>query len=260
MKKLIIANWKAHPATTAQASALAHAVELVLPARASLDIVVMPPVPFLGVVGPLLSRARLGAQDVFWDGGAYTGATSSAQLRSLGVTMVLVGHSERRTHMGETDEMVEKKLHAALGAGLAAVLCVGEKERHGSDLSAAVGEQLRSALRDLPKERLTRLVIAYEPVWAISTAPVDGTNADTPDHAFRARLYIEKMLVSLFGARLARDVRVIYGGSVIPSNVAAFLTDGHMDGVLVGSASLDAKKFGAIATEAARTAAEIVRR
>lgn len=257
MKKLIVANWKANPETTEKAKALARATERALSsAYRNIEIVVAPPFPFLERVRPILSRARLGAQDMFWTGGAYTGAVSPGQLVALGVSSVIIGHSERRMYMGETDATVRKKLHAALARGFCAVLCVGERERHGGVATAVVGDQLASALTGLKKGQLTRLAIAYEPVWAISTTP-GGAGADTPDSAFRVRLYIEKVLASLFGARSAKPARVIYGGSVAPDNTAAYMREGKMDGVLVGGASLDAKAFSRIVAEVARSATEI---
>lgn len=255
MKKIIIANWKANPDNARHAAVLAAAVERQAARYRTLEIVAAPPFPFLAAVGAKLRNARLGSQDIFWDGGAWTGAVSAAQLKSLGVSHAIIGHSERRMHMGETDAMVQKKLRAALGAGLAAVLCVGERERQDGGMDAAVGDQVGSALQGLSRRHARQLVIAYEPVWAISTA-AGNAGADTPDHAFRARLYIEKTIASVFGARGAAGVRVIYGGSVTAENAPAFLRDGRMDGLLVGRASLDAKKIGAVI----RSAAEVARR
>ncbi|MEK7541386.1 MAG: triose-phosphate isomerase [Patescibacteria group bacterium] len=251
-KKIIIANWKMNPERVSDAAALAKKIERAAAASAGrgVEIVAAPPFPFLAAVGRVLKKARLGAQDVFWEGaGAYTGEVSPAQLKNMGVSYVIVGHSERRTHLSETDEMIAKKINAALEAGLAAILCVGEPERAGADIPPIVGEQLRSALGRIKKELLKNLVVAYEPVWAISTTP-GRAGAATPDSAFRARIFIEKVLVSLFGARAQKDVRVIYGGSVTPDNTAAFLREGRMDGVLVGGASLHAKEFGAIVRSA----------
>src|SRR3989344_257322 len=254
MKKLVIANWKAHPENAAKARALAQDTEVAIAAYKNAEVVIAPPFPFLPVVGSLLTRARLGSQDVWGAEGPYTGMVSARQLKSLGVGYVIVGHSERRIHAGETDEMIHRKVAAVLRRGLKPVLCIGERERQGGEVPVIVGVQLSSALKGLKKEWLGRLIVAYEPVWAISTA-AGSTGAATPDSAFRARIYIEKTLVSLFGARTARDVRIIYGGSVTPVNIAAFLAESRMNGVLVGSASLDAKKFGQIV----RSAAEVAR-
>lgn len=254
MRHLIVANWKSNPENIKKAEALALATERKISKYRNIDIVVAPPFPFLDAVGAVLSRARLGAQDVWWADGPYTGAVSVRQVKSMGVRYVIIGHSERRIRMGEDDAMIEKKLHAALEQGVRAILCVGESERHGADVPAVVGEQLNAALAGLKKQVLPRLTIAYEPVWAISTSS-GGNGADTPDYAFRARLLIMKALVSLFGANAARDVRVIYGGSVTSRNIAAFLTEGKMDGALVGRASLDPQQF----SEIVRSAADVAR-
>ncbi|MEK7099051.1 MAG: triose-phosphate isomerase [Patescibacteria group bacterium] len=250
MKKLIIANWKANPESAVKATVLAEKIESATSIYKNADIVIAPPFPFLPLVGDMLSRARLGSQDVWNTEGPYTGMVSPRQLKSLGVAYVIIGHSERRIHAGETDDMIQKKLAGALASGLQAVLCVGETERQGSELSAMVGEQVRTALKSIKKEWLRRLTVVYEPVWAISTM-ADTAGAATPDTAFRARMYIEKILTSLFGGRASRDVRIIYGGSVTPANITSFLTEGAMDGVLVGKASLDPKKIGEIVRLAA---------
>lgn len=255
MKKIIIANWKANPENSAKARALAEATERIAADHPAVEVVVAPPSPFLTEVGAVLAKAVLGSQDAWWTGGPYTGAVSVRQLKSLGVRSVIIGHSERRLYAGETDAMIHKKTAAVLDAGMRAILCVGETDRTDGEMPAMVGEQLRSALAGLKKQLLKRLVIAYEPVWAISTTGGAAGSA-TPDAAFRARIYIEKTIISLFNTRAARDVRVIYGGSVTPANVASFLSEGNMDGVLVGGQSLDPKKF----EEVVRSAADIVRR
>lgn len=251
MRKLVIANWKMNPDAPGRAAALARKIERILPPRRRVEVVVAPPAPFLLPVGTALKNAVLGAQDAFWaDTGPYTGETSPQQLRYLKVEYVIVGHSERRIHLGETDETVNKKIRAVLGNGLSAILCIGERERVGADIPPLVGDQLKVALAGIKKELLKRLVVAYEPVWAISTTA--GTSGpDTPDSAFRARLYIEKIISGLYGRQAYKSVRVIYGGSVRAENVGAFLREGKMDGALVGSASLDVKEFGEIVRRAA---------
>lgn len=251
MKKLIIANWKVHPKNTAKARALADATERIARDHRAIEVVVAPPFPFLADAGAVLKKAVLGSQDAWWADGAYTGGVSPRQLKSLGVAYAIIGHSERRIYAGETDILIEKKVRATLDAGLTVVLCVGETERQDGEMPARVGQQLTTALTGLTKQSLKRLVIAYEPVWAISTT-ADARGAATPDVAFRARIYIEKTITSLFDTRGARDVRIIYGGSVTPANVASFLSEGNMDGALVGSQSLDPKKFEEVVSHAAR--------
>ena len=257
MKKLIVANWKMNPESPDAAVKLARssAPNAQIPKYRNIELVVAPPFPFLDAAGRVLEEdVKLGAQDVFWEErGAYTGEVSGRQLKAAGVEYVIIGHSERRMHLGETDEMVQKKVRAALAARLGAILCVGERERQGADIPSVVGDQLAAGLAGTKKDALKNLVIAYEPVWAISTTP-GARGPDTPDSAFRARLYIEKVLKNLYGSQAGGNVRIIYGGSVNAGNAASFITEGQMDGLLVGSAALDAKEFGRIAAEVAHTA------
>lgn len=255
MKRIIIANWKMHPDTPEAASALAADIEKELSSPLGVDVVVVPPFPFLIPVGAALKKSLLGAQDLAGvDDAALTGGVSWSELKSLNIRFVIVGHSERRIMCGETEEMVNQKIRTALAHGLSPILCVGERERAGADIPAAVSDAVRSALTGIKKESLKNLIVAYEPVWAISTS-TDTARADTPERMFRARLTIEKAIAESFDAAAAKKVRIIYGGSVTPENVAAVMAVGHMDGVLVGSASLDAKKFGAIVRLASDVAA-----
>ena len=256
MRKIIIANWKMSPDSPGRAAALARKIEreisqLQISVLRNTEIIIAPPFPFLMPVGSALKRVKLGAQDVFWEvAGAYTGEVSWRELKNLKAEYVIIGHSERRVYLGETDEMVNKKLRGVLENGLSAILCIGERERAGGDIPSVVGVELESALAGIKKTFLKNLAVAYEPIWAISTNS-GNHGPDTPDNAFRARIYIEKILTDLFGRAAARAVRVIYGGSVTAANTAAFMEEGKMDGVLVGGASLDPKRFGAIVRAAA---------
>jgi triosephosphate isomerase len=180
-----------------------------------------------------LETCRVGAQDIYWEPkGAFTGATSVPLARGAGATAALIGHSERRWVFGETDEDTRKKLRATLDGGLAAVLCVGEKleERERGATHAVVTRQVQAALQGLPPEALSHTVIAYEPVWAIGT----GRNA-TPGDAASVHAHIRALLSSLG----AREVRILYGGSVNRGNAGALLAEPEINGVLVGGASLD---------------------
>jgi triosephosphate isomerase len=180
-----------------------------------------------------LPGARVGAQDVHWEPkGAFTGATSVPLAKSAGATATLIGHSERRHVFGETDEETGRKLRAALAGGLAPLLCVGEtiEERERDQTAAVVNRQLNAGVRGLEPADLDRVVIAYEPVWAIGT----GRNA-TPADAAAVHAGIRRALMGL-GASASR---ILYGGSVNPGNVAALLAESEVDGVLVGGASLD---------------------
>lgn len=248
MKKLIVANWKLNPTSKNEAERLLRAVLKGGPYN--VDLVLAPPFVWLEAVGKIVKRARgvsLGAQDLFWeDSGAYTGEISGKMLRGLGATYVIIGHSERKIHLGETDEMINKKVRAAFKAGLKPILCVGERERPESHRSGVfqgpIGEiiesQLKVALRDVPKARINDLTVAYEPVWAIGTGI-----PDTPEDAMSAAIFIRRIVGKLFGSALGEKLRVIYGGSVNAKNAASFINEDGIDGALVGGASLDAAEF-----------------
>lgn len=244
-KPLIIANWKSNPDTLRAACRLAEQVERLAGAHKNVQIVVAPPMLYLDSCAAILRRAVLGAQNLFWAGGPYTGEISPAQLRSIGVKYVIVGHSERRAHLAESDEMVQKKLHAALAHKLTTVLCVGEQTR--GEISERMAEQLQSAFKGVKKKQLARVIVAYEPMWAISTT--QGAVPDTADNAFRMAIFLRKILVRLYDRKSAERVRIIYGGSARAHNIASFLREGTMAGALVGGASLDVREFSKILQE-----------
>lgn len=248
---LIIANWKMNPATRREAVSLASRVRTGIQKIRSAAVVIAPPALFLEALHSADKKLKLCAQDIFWEAaGPYTGAVSWRHLNDFGVRYVIIGHSERRIYFGETDEMVHKKLSAVLLHGFTAVLCVGERERQENEIAPIVGEQLLRAVRDIPPRFLKKLVVAYEPVWAISTNP--GAKPDTSENAFRARVFIKKVLTKMFGNTAAGNVRIIYGGSVKSGNIASFIRDGKMEGALVGRASLDAEEFIRIVAIAGR--------
>lgn len=246
-KPLIIANWKSNPPTVAEAVLLVKKIErslrgLGISKSRNVEVIIAPPFPFLSQVKKILKKSRLGAQNVFWgDVGPYTGEVSWRQLKPLGVTYVIVGHSERKIHLGETDEMINKKVKTLLENDLKPILCVGESKRDDSEIPAIVGEQLKNALAGISRTRVKNLIVAYEPIWAISTMP--GARPDTPDNAFRATVYIRKILIQLYGRNLARAIKIIYGGSVNSENIAPFLKEGKMEGALVGGSSLKPEEF-----------------
>lgn len=231
MRKLIVANWKSNPKNLSEAIKLAGASDFK-------NVVIAPPYPYLEQVGKHIRRASLGAQNVFFEnGGPYTGEVSVSQLRHLKVTYVIVGHSERRKNLGETDEMISKKIRASLKVGLNVLLCVGEDwDTRRKGIVAAkkfVANQLKKDLAGNRKRGAgnRKLLIAYEPVWAIGAGKADSAKTSAEMISF-----IKKIL----------DTKVLYGGSVNAKNAAAFLRQGGIDGALVGSASLDPKSFKAI--------------
>lgn len=213
------------------------------PAR--LDVLVFPPFVYLDCVASVLSddqsAVALGAQDVYCEReGAFTGEVSAGMLQDVGASAALLGHSERRHVIGESDELIRRKAHAALEAGLTCVLCVGETlEQRDAGRTDEVNErQVRSALDGLAPGALSRLVIAYEPVWAIGT----GRTA-TPDDAQRAHERIRAVIAGLFGADAAAATRIQYGGSVKPENARDLFSQPDIDGGLIGGASLKAADF-----------------
>ena len=225
MSKLLILNWKMNPSTLHEASVLAQASD-------HENIVVAPPFPFLESVTDTLVKAKLGAQDIFWESaGAFTGEVSGQELKNLGVSHVIIGHSERRHKLGETDDVIAKKMEAAIGTGLIPILCVGETraEKDAGQREAVIERQLKSAFSRLEPSTLNfELLIAYEPVWAIGTG-----DPETPDHAAETIKFIR----SIVKGQLSK-VKVLYGGSVDSKNLQDFLKKKEIDGALVGGASL----------------------
>lgn len=236
----------------ASSAALAHA--LTAPqgdADESIDVVVFPPFPYLQSVGALLSASTiaLGAQDLSSEAnGARTGEVSAEMLRDLGVRWVLVGHSERRHRLGESDALVAEKLAMALESGLSVVLCVGETlaQREAGEAHAVVAKQLGSAFHRLSAESVGEIVIAYEPVWAIGTGV-----AATAGDAREAHHEIRSFLTSRYDSELASGVRIVYGGSLVPGNAKTIFAEPGVDGGLVGGASLKAGDFLSIRSAAA---------
>jgi triosephosphate isomerase len=245
-KALLAANWKMNPVDGGDAVDLVRGL---LPAAAeaerSVEVALFPPFPWLlGVAEELEgSGVKLGAQDCFWEtSGAYTGEVSPAMLRGW-CQWVIVGHSERRVHLGETDDMVARKAAAALAADLSVIVCVGE---NADEYEAATGDQkvtaqVKASLANCSADDSSRLVIAYEPVWAIGT----GKNAD-PEHAYKTMRLIRRVVGEMIGAGAARRVRVLYGGSVTAGNVESYVELPLCDGCLVGGASLKAEEFANI--------------
>ena len=214
----------------------------------AVDVSVHPPFTALRSIQTLLDADRipiaLGAQNCFWeDSGAYTGEVSPAMLAKLNVSYVIVGHSERREHFHETDEEVRRKLEAVFKHGMTPIVCVGEteEEREAGSTESKVTGQVEAALTGLPAEQVERLVVAYEPIWAIGT----GKTA-TPSDAQETIGLIRKIVRSLHGDGPADAVRIQYGGSVKSSNIAEIMAEPDVDGALVGGASLDPDEFALI--------------
>ena len=242
LKKLIAGNWKMNK-TASDAAALAKDIVSAAGKQNEVDIVVCPPFTALESVGKIVdgSVVRLGAQNMHPEAqGAFTGEVSAPMLRSLFVTHVILGHSERRTLFGETDSFINLKVLAAFKNLLRPILCVGESlaERESGATLKVVQAQTERALEGVGKDLAPSLIVAYEPVWAIGTGKVA-----TADQAQEVHAFIRGLLTKLFTAPAAERVRILYGGSMKPANAAELLNQKDIDGGLIGGASLEARSF-----------------
>jgi triosephosphate isomerase len=252
-KKIIAANWKMNLTHTEAETYFATFLSEVGQIN-DLEIVLIPPFTAISVLvsaSEKMSAIRIGAQNMHWaKSGAYTGEVSAAMLRAHYVKYVIVGHSERRRLFGETDEIVHRKVGAALEAGLRPIVCVGEtlQERDGDQVEEVLRRQLSKGLEGTAQKDLPEIVVAYEPCWAIGT----GRSA-TPAEAEQSHSFIRAILSELFGSPAAERVRIQYGGSVKPENAEDLMRQKNIDGALVGGASLDPRSFARIIwrTEAA---------
>ena len=241
-KTIIAGNWKMNK-TPSETKAFAEEFKALLPKTKWCDIVVCVPAADLSAAVRAFkdSRIAVGAQNVYFEkSGAYTGEVSADMLADLGVRYVIVGHSERRALFGETDEVVNKKVHAALDAGLNPIICVGESlaQREMGVTLELIALQVKSALAGVGAEQMRRCVIAYEPIWAIGT----GKTA-TSEQASEVCTAIRALIRAQYGARVARSVTIQYGGSMKPDNARELLAHEDIDGGLIGGASLEAKSL-----------------
>jgi triosephosphate isomerase len=244
-KPLIAANWKMYK-TPAQAQDFVKNFLPLVARHERNEIVLCPSFTSISVViaGVTGSGVAVGAQNMYSaEEGAYTGETSPLMLRAIGATHVILGHSERRQYFGETDEMINKKLHTALKHELVPIVCVGEvlAEREGGKTEEVLLRQTRGVLAGIAAEQAAPIVIAYEPVWAIGP----GKTA-TPQIASEAHKVIRDEVAKLLGSPIAENLRILYGGSVKPENAAALMREDEIDGALVGGASLDPHSFAKI--------------
>lgn len=243
-RKIIIANWKMNPLSSKDAEKLFRGVAKQNQNARKTDIVLCPPAVYLERLKKFSRKILLGAQDSFFEEkGAFTGQISPAMLYELGARYVILGHSEKR-RLGDTNEIINKKVREALAFGLKPILCVGEKERdenHG--YFNTVKNDLEACLNGVSKNSLSKLLIAYEPVWALSSTP-DRHDASPKDLEEMA-IYIRKVLSDKFGAKTEMP-RILYGGSVNKNDAEEFLVKGGVDGLLVGKASLDPANFSQV--------------
>ena len=250
-KKIIAGNWKMNVKPSETAALVAAVAEATKEFAGKVDIVCCTPaidVP-AAVAAAAGTQVEIGSENCHWeDHGAFTGEISTGMLLDAGAKYVIVGHSERRQYFGETDETVNKRARAAIAAGLTAIVCIGEtlEEREAGKLNEVIERQMKVGLKDVTAADCAKLVIAYEPVWAIGT----GKTA-TPDQAPEVHALIRATLAGLVGAETAETVRIQYGGSMKPSNAAELLAKKDIDGGLIGGAALKAADFAGIITAAA---------
>jgi triosephosphate isomerase len=248
-RPVMAGNWKMYKTQADTRAFFAALLPLVADAK-NCDIVIAAPFTALAaaIEAARGSAISIAGQNLHWEEqGAFTGEVSAAMLREVGCRSVLIGHSERRQFFGETDETVRKKVRAALAAGLAPIVCVGEllAEREANQTEAVLARQFAGAFAGLPGQltaaEFSRIILAYEPVWAIGT----GRTA-TPEMAAAAHHFLRQRAADSFSPELAAQLRILYGGSVKPDNCKGLMAQEEIDGALVGGASLDAKSFAAI--------------
>lgn len=245
-KKLVVANWKMNPESLSEAEKLFEGVKKITTRLKNVQTVIIPPFVYLPALTKKYkgNKISFGAQNVFFESnGSYTGEISIPMLEDMKVDYVIVGHSERRS-MGESNEIVHKKIKAVLSSGLVAILCIGEKERDSSaDYLSFLKEELVVALRLIPKTQLKNLVVAYEPLWTIGKTEDEAMKSE---QVHEMVIFIRKILAERFGKRVAMSVPVLYGGSVEPGNAKDLIKEGEISGFLVGHASLNKDDFNEI--------------
>lgn len=243
-RKIIIGNWKMHPVNSKEAEKLFSGIQKSISKAKKTEVLICAPFLYLEKLKKLSKKLKLGAQDSYPGNiGAFTGEISVKMLANLGVSHTIVGHSERRVH-GETNEDVNKKIKSLISEGIIPILCVGERERDPEhSYLGFVKTQIEECLSGVSKTSLSKVIIAYEPIWAIGS---DAARPGTPAEFLEMSIFIKKILTDKFGGKAVEDMRIIYGGSADPENVFAFLRDGKADGFLAGRDSLNVKKFAEI--------------
>ena len=247
-RKVIIAgNWKMNK-TASEAATLVSALKPLVAdvCSCAVDIVVCPPFTSIAAAAEAAkgSNIKIGAQNIHWEAsGAFTGEVSAAMLKELGVEYVIIGHSERRQYFGETDETVNRRLKTALANGFKPIVCIGETlaEREGGKMEKVLFRQMEGGLAGLSKADMEKVILAYEPVWAIGT----GKTA-TPDVAELTHNFIRCTLCDMFGKEVGESVRIQYGGSMKADNAAQLVSQPNIDGGLIGGAALKADSFSAL--------------
>ena len=244
MMPLIIANLKCNPSTLREARRLFISLKKGLGNIRKAQVVVCPPFLYIPELIKIFGRAgkiKFGAQDCFWEKeGAFTGEVSPLSLKSIGVSFVILGHSERRINFAESDEMINKKLKAALSVGLLPILCVGEtkKERREGRTFQVLKKELRVGLKGVSAKNASKIILAYEPIWAIGSGKPCELNEIIVEV-----LSIRKIIAALYRKKVAREVKVVYGGSIDAENISKYSTDSNLQGFLIGGSSFNSREF-----------------
>lgn len=241
-KKLIIANWKMNPQTVKEAESIFGVIGKYTKGLKNSKVIICPPNLFISnLKKKSIKNLIIGAQNLFFEKiGAFTGEISAPMLVSIGVNYAIIGHSERRV-MGETNEIISKKILTSLKFNIIPILCIGEKERdHSGDYLHFIKKQIGECLFGVSKSQVNKILFAYEPVWAIGK---DAKREATPDEFIETSIFIRKIISDLYDTKIAHDIKIIYGGSVSSKNAENFLNYGKADGLLVGGASIKPIEF-----------------
>lgn len=244
----VVANWKCNPESFNEAKKIFNFVKEKTKKIKKTRIVICPPFVFIPKLKTKSSKLQLGAQNCFWeDSGAFDGAVSVPMLKSVGCKYIIVGHSERRRYFKETDSVVNKKMKSVVKHNLKAILCVGEakEEKRGGKFSVVISQQITKALKGISKKDSDKIMIAYEPVWAIGSG-----NPCRPVEAQIAALFIKRILSRIYTRKIAEKIPILYGGSVNKKNALNYLRESGMNGLLIGGASLRPKEFVEIIKQA----------
>lgn len=241
MTPLIVANWKMNPTTLVEAKRLFNSVSRGLKGIKNAEVIICPPFVYLSQFQTKKTKLYLGAQNAFWkEKGAYTGEVSPSMLKDLGCQYAILGHSERRRYFSETDEVINKKIEAVISAKLKPILCIGETgvEQKRELTQEILKSQIEKGLKKITKKEVKKIIIAYEPIWAIGTG-----RFCSPEEGKKANAFIRKVISQIHSQKTAKNTIILYGGSVNSQNAASYIFEANFQGLLVGGASLDPQEF-----------------
>ncbi|MCK4919099.1 MAG: triose-phosphate isomerase [Candidatus Pacebacteria bacterium] len=242
-QKIIIANWKMNPVSFVEAENIIKTVKKGIKKSDSRKVIICPPSIYLAKIKPS-SQIDLGIQNISWeDKGAYTGEISALMVKNLDIKYTIIGHSERRLYIKETDGLINLKIISALRNKLKVILCIGEslEEKNNDQTTEVIERQIQGALQNIKKSQISNLIIAYEPIWAIGTGKIPSQ-----DEVMSMSLFIKKIISNLYDRKTAEKIDILYGGSVNSQNSLDFVDNTGMNGLLVGGASLNASEFARI--------------